>query len=115
MGEFFTFEVSIQAKHELITTGPYAYVRHPSYTGVYLTLLGASTVICAPGAALMECGILKKGGVLALFLWVAICMMAFRGMTARLKAEDGILKEVFGPSWENYALKVPKKLLPGIV
>lgn len=32
LGKLFTFERSIMPKHELITDGPYAWVRHPSYT-----------------------------------------------------------------------------------
>ncbi len=28
--------------HELITTGPYAFVRHPTYTGVLLLSLGTA-------------------------------------------------------------------------
>lgn len=34
LGEFFTFEVVIRKNHQLITTGPYKYLMHPSYTGI---------------------------------------------------------------------------------
>ena len=40
LGRLFTFEMSIRDKHELITNGPYSVVRHPSYTGALLTLIG---------------------------------------------------------------------------
>ena len=40
LGRLFTFEMSIRDKHELITNGPYSIVRHPSYTGALLTLIG---------------------------------------------------------------------------
>ncbi|KAI0916609.1 hypothetical protein AcV5_003047 [Taiwanofungus camphoratus] len=60
LGSFFTFELAITPAHALITVGPYATVRHPSYTGVYLTLLGASAVGLAPGAWLRECW-LRRG------------------------------------------------------
>ena len=40
LGELFTFEVVVRPDHKLITSGPHAYVRHPSYTGVALLLLG---------------------------------------------------------------------------
>lgn len=43
LGRLFTFEMSIRDEHELITDGPYSVVRHPSYTGALLTLIG---VIC---------------------------------------------------------------------
>lgn len=43
LGRLFTFEMSIRDEHELITDGPYSVVRHPSYTGALLTLIG---IIC---------------------------------------------------------------------
>ena len=32
LGRFFTFDVSIHEGHQLVTTGSYSIVRHPSYT-----------------------------------------------------------------------------------
>jgi protein-S-isoprenylcysteine O-methyltransferase len=40
LGKYFTFDVSIQRGHALIEHGPYRYIRHPSYTGALLTLVG---------------------------------------------------------------------------
>ena len=40
LGRLFTFEMSIRDEHELITDGPYGVVRHPSYTGAILTVIG---------------------------------------------------------------------------
>jgi protein-S-isoprenylcysteine O-methyltransferase len=40
LGKYFTFDVSIQSGHVLIEQGPYRYIRHPSYTGALLTLVG---------------------------------------------------------------------------
>jgi len=40
LGKYFTFDVAIQSGHILVEAGPYRYVRHPSYTGALLTLLG---------------------------------------------------------------------------
>src|ERR1700747_911462 len=40
LGKYFTFDVSIQSGHALIEQGPYRYIRHPSYTGALLTLVG---------------------------------------------------------------------------
>jgi protein-S-isoprenylcysteine O-methyltransferase Ste14 len=40
LGKYFTFDVAIQGGQTLIEVGPYRYVRHPSYSGALLSLLG---------------------------------------------------------------------------
>jgi len=40
LGKYFTFDVAIHSGQLLIEAGPYRYIRHPSYTGALLTLLG---------------------------------------------------------------------------
>ncbi|CAF1965293.1 unnamed protein product [Rotaria magnacalcarata] len=40
LGKFFTFEITIRNSHRLIKTGPYAYVRHPSYTFASILTIG---------------------------------------------------------------------------
>ena len=40
LGKYFTFDVAIQGGQTLIEIGPYRYVRHPSYSGALLSLLG---------------------------------------------------------------------------
>ena len=39
LGRYFTFDVAIHAGHAVIETGPYRYLRHPSYTGALVTLV----------------------------------------------------------------------------
>ena len=38
--QLFTFDVAIHPGHSLVDAGPYRYVRHPSYSGALLTMLG---------------------------------------------------------------------------
>jgi protein-S-isoprenylcysteine O-methyltransferase Ste14 len=40
LGKYFTFDVAIQTEQILVEAGPYRYIRHPSYSGALLTLLG---------------------------------------------------------------------------
>jgi len=40
LGKYFTFDVATQGGQVLIESGPYRYVRHPSYSGALVTLLG---------------------------------------------------------------------------
>lgn len=114
LGHLFTFEITIRPKHELITHGPYAYVRHPSYTGVYLTLIGSTCVLLAPGTWTAEQGVHTPFGALLLCLWLLKCTFAFRGTAVRLRAEDDLLHANFGEEWENYAKSVPFKLIPWV-
>jgi len=44
LGKWFSPRIAIQPEHELIQTGPYAYVRHPFYTGLLACLVGAPAV-----------------------------------------------------------------------
>jgi protein-S-isoprenylcysteine O-methyltransferase len=39
LGKFFTVDVAVHKEHRLITAGPYAWIRHPSYTGLLMELL----------------------------------------------------------------------------
>src|SRR5215472_642527 len=40
LGRFFTVNVAIAADHRVIDSGPYRFIRHPSYTGVLMGILG---------------------------------------------------------------------------
>ena len=40
LGKYFTFDVAIQSGQILVEVGPYRHIRHPSYSGALLTLLG---------------------------------------------------------------------------
>jgi len=55
LGKHFSTQVAMQAQHEVIQNGVYAYVRHPSYTGLLLCALGVALVmhVLAAGALLL--------------------------------------------------------------
>jgi protein-S-isoprenylcysteine O-methyltransferase len=40
LGRFFTVDVAIHADHQVIDTGPYRLIRHPSYAGALLAFFG---------------------------------------------------------------------------
>jgi protein-S-isoprenylcysteine O-methyltransferase len=46
LGRFFTVDVAIAADHRVIDTGPYRLIRHPSYSGAILALLGLGMCYC---------------------------------------------------------------------
>jgi len=45
LGKFFTATVQIKDDHQLIQSGPYQIVRHPSYTGAFLAILATSLIL----------------------------------------------------------------------
>jgi protein-S-isoprenylcysteine O-methyltransferase Ste14 len=44
LGRNWGMPMSLKEGHELVTTGPYCYVRHPIYTGMLLAILGSALV-----------------------------------------------------------------------
>ncbi|KAF8876843.1 hypothetical protein BD779DRAFT_131207 [Infundibulicybe gibba] len=114
LGRLFTFQVSIRQQHELITNGPYAWVRHPSYSALFLVVLGEAAVICAPGMWLIECGTLRGAGFVVLALWLLWSALLVNALANRLTTEEEALRKAFGSSWDEYTERVPYKLLPGL-
>lgn len=41
LGKFMTVQIAVAQDHQLVTSGPYARIRHPLYTAAMLTSLGA--------------------------------------------------------------------------
>ena len=50
LGRNWSGRVIIQSRHELVTSGPYAYVRHPLYTGIIVGIAGTTLVVADVGA-----------------------------------------------------------------
>jgi len=93
LGEFFTPTVQIQDKHQLITKGPYSLVRHPSYTGAFLSFIG--------GAMLLES-----------WMGLAIAFLAMNiAYYVRIKIEEQELRAHFGTRYESYQVHT-KKIIP---
>ncbi len=116
MGKNFTFELTIRKEHNLVTTGLYSVVRHPSYTALSAVVTGSILCLFGEGSLLMECGVLGTwtGRVFAA-LWLAEllsvpCIMVF----SRVRTEDEMLKKTFGREWEEWASRTPCVLLPWI-
>ena len=74
----------------LVTTGPYAHMRHPLYTSNTYIALGA---------------IFFHLGVSGLFLVFIIAIAFFEYALAR--AEDRFLEEKFGDTWRAWAQRTP--------
>ncbi|KAJ6473900.1 hypothetical protein C8R45DRAFT_835322 [Mycena sanguinolenta] len=114
LGEFFTFNVGVFKSQPLITRGPYAYVRHPSYSALYLLFLSTGWVYFGtPGNYISACGILQTPYRFILYYhWAFAVPMACLALYRRGTVEDKLLREQFGPEWNVYRRNVPYKFIP---
>jgi protein-S-isoprenylcysteine O-methyltransferase Ste14 len=48
IGRNWGMPMSLREGHELVTSGPYAYVRHPIYSGILLALVGTALATAPP-------------------------------------------------------------------
>jgi protein-S-isoprenylcysteine O-methyltransferase len=53
LGRFFSAAVRVQKGQTVVDTGPYRYVRHPSYTGALMIFVGLGLVLQSWGAVLV--------------------------------------------------------------
>ena len=74
---------------ELSTSGPYAYVRHPLYTGNILILIGIS----------LASGCISAFVISIIFFWFYY--------TAAIEYEDRKLKSLFPDSWDSWSQQTP--------
>ena len=113
LGKFFTFQLALFKEHKLVTWGPYADVRHPSYSGLLLAIAGIATVGMGPGSYLYESGSLANRWVAgSAAVWALWWVSVAGGVVRRVLKEDAVLKNQFGQEWEEWAKRTPYKLIP---
>jgi len=115
LGRHFTFELSIRDDHKLVTSGPYSVVRHPSYTCVFISIVGLSVCYWSPGSWLRECGWVGRPlGKAIAGAWVSVMVFCTTFAATRTYKEDALLRQHFGKEWDEWAKRVPYRLIPGI-
>jgi len=87
--------VTVKRGHELVTSGPYAIVRHPIYTGLVVAFVGSATALG------------EARGVLAVALVVA-------SLWRKLRLEERWMAEQFGDDYERYRGRV-RALVPFVL
>jgi len=115
LGTFFTFEVTIMHQHKLITSGPYAYIRHPAYTGAVLILLGAAATCLSPSSYIVACGVMRTPARWWVYAWAGCAAYAAVSLLRRGRVEDEGLRGTFGEEWERYREDVPWRFVPGVI
>ncbi|KAJ7133340.1 hypothetical protein C8R44DRAFT_663880 [Mycena epipterygia] len=113
MDRHFTFSLSLRDSHRLITTGPYAVVRHPSYTGAILIIFGAALIFISDGSWWLGGGYATVWGRFLASNFIICSIVNARGVFRGAK-EDVYLKKAFGEQWVQFASDVPYMYIPGV-
>ncbi len=91
LGRNWSSRPAMKEHHELVTTGPYAYVRHPIYSGIMLAALGTALTSSIFG--------------IGMFIFISITF------ALRLNKEEKIMLELFPEQYPEYQ-KRTKRLVP---
>ncbi|KAG2031140.1 hypothetical protein BDR03DRAFT_1095689 [Suillus americanus] len=115
LGKYWSWPLSIRRDHRLVTSGPYSFVRHPSYTGFLLQYIGLIVMYGEKGSWLRQSGILQVPlvNVLVAFGFIGFTVCAWMAVS-RPPVEDKMLQRALGKDWENWAKRVKYRLLPGV-
>jgi protein-S-isoprenylcysteine O-methyltransferase Ste14 len=92
LGRFFRMRVMTVPDQVVIESGPYALVRHPSYTGALMTVLGV--ILCSTN-----------------WLAVACFLIALPGFAYRIGVEERALVGALGDPYRDY-MRRTKRLIP---
>jgi len=115
LGSLFTFELTLRSNHRLVTGGPYSFVRHPSYSGVVLGVVGTLLVHFGPGSWWARAGWLgSPTGLVYALCWLGMETYVLSSIMARTPTEDALLRKQFGAEWDAWAAKVPYRIIPGV-
>ena len=84
LGRYFTRDVAVSTDQKVVQNGPYRYIRHPAYSGTFLTMLGVG---------------------LAMTNWaslVALLTCVFIGHMYRVIVEEKALSQTIGQPYVEY-------------
>lgn len=89
LGQFWSLHVEIRENHKFVQTGPFRWVRHPTYFSMILELMCIGLIMNA---------------YVTFIVTAAIFIPA---LLLRLKLEEAALVEKFGPAYEAYQRERP--------
>ena len=93
LGKFFSYELKVVSGQRIVQEGLYKYLRHPSYTGFGLILIGLPLILNS---------------------WlgfIAILSLVGVGFSIRILWEETVLVQHFGAEYRDYQKKT-KRLIP---
>jgi protein-S-isoprenylcysteine O-methyltransferase Ste14 len=92
LGISFTIDVATRPGQQVVESGPYRWVRHPSYTGGLLTILGV--ILCCDNVTSL-----------------AALAVVLLGYGYRIRVEERALATEIGPAYRQY-MRRTKRLIP---
>jgi protein-S-isoprenylcysteine O-methyltransferase Ste14 len=94
LGNRFSGLVAIQPGHELVTTGIYGTLRHPSYLGLLVNAVGWALTFRS-------------------IIGVLIAVLMIPPILARIRSEEALLRTQFGNAYDAYCART-RRLIPGL-
>ena len=94
LGRRFSGLVAIQPGHTLVTTGIYGRIRHPSYLGLIVVMLGWALAFRS-------------------LLGLVLAALTVVPLVARMNSEEALLGEQFGAEYAAYKART-YRLIPGL-
>ncbi|ELY84662.1 methyltransferase family protein [Natrinema altunense] len=94
LNEYFTSTIKVHDDQQVVDTGPYRWVRHPSYTGGLLEYTGIGLVL---------------GNWVSLFTIVSALVIAY---VYRIRIEERTLSEELGEPYQRFLDRTPFRLIP---
>ncbi len=91
LGKEWSPQLQLREEHHLVTTGPYARIRHPLYTA--MVAFGASLAIVA-----------------ANWVFLALAIVAITGLLLRVPKEEEMMLQEFGEEYRDYMRRTGKFL-----
>jgi protein-S-isoprenylcysteine O-methyltransferase Ste14 len=95
LGRYFTIDVAVRSTQSVVQSGPYRFVRHPSYTAILIMLLGVGMAL-ANWASLV---VILAGGLI--------------GLLYRVRVEERALVEGLGQPYMDY-MRTTRRFIPFI-
>ncbi|RZH69085.1 methyltransferase family protein [Natrinema altunense] len=94
LNEYFTSTIKVHDDQQVVDTGPYRWVRHPSYTGGLLEYTGIGLVL---------------GNWVSLFTIVSALVIAY---VYRIRIEERTLSDELGEPYQRFLDRTPYRLIP---
>ena len=95
LGTYFTRDVAVSTDQKVVQNGPYRFIRHPAYSGTFLTMLGVG---------------------LALTNWaslLALLLCVFSGHMYRVSVEEKALSQTIGQPYREY-MQHTRRFIPWV-